>query len=69
MKENREALQEKKIAAFACQSGSGAEKAFGKLKGLLGIEAFEAELILIDPKTKEDPANEDRIREFCQKLK
>ena len=30
-------LSGKRVAAFACQSGSGAEKAFAKLKGALGI--------------------------------
>ena len=68
IRENREDLQEKKLAAFACMSGSGAEKALLKLKGELGVDALEAELILIDPKTKEDPANEDRIRTFCSAL-
>ena len=42
-------LRGKKIAAFACQGGAGAEKAFGKLKEALGIGKLEAELILNDP--------------------
>ena len=58
----------KRIAAFACQSGAGAEKAFGKLKEALGIRALEAELILIDPKTRPDPANGEKIRAFAAKL-
>lgn len=59
-------LSGKRISAFACQSGSGAEKAFGKLKAALGIAAFDAELILIDPKAKPDPQNERKIEAFCE---
>ena len=58
-------LSGKRVAAFACQSGSGAEKAFAKLKGALGIAKLEAELILIDPNGRENDANEQKIREFC----
>ena len=53
---------------FACEGGSGAEKAFGKLKAALGIETFEAELILIDPKTKPSDENERKLRKFCSEL-
>ena len=63
------ALKGKKIAAFACQTASGAEKAFVKLKDELGIDALEAELTLLDPKIKPDPANEEKLRAFCDSLK
>ena len=66
VKENE--LQGKQIAAFACQSGSGAEKAFGKLKAALGIDALEAELVLIDPKEKPSAENEQKIKAFCERL-
>ena len=68
VQENLEALKGKRIAAFACQSGAGAEKALAKLKGYLGIEDMEAELVLIDPKAKPDPENEKRIKAFCDTL-
>ncbi len=61
-------LAGKQIAAFACQSGSGAEKAFGKLKSALGIDRFAAQLKLIDPKAKPKQENERKIEEFCRKL-
>ena len=61
-------LKGKRIAAFACESGAGAEKAFGKLKTALGIDALEAELILIDPKEKPSAENEEKIRAFCEGL-
>ena len=66
MKDND--LKGKRIAAFACQSGSGAEKAFGKLKAAIGIDNLEAELVLIDPKTKESADNDRKIKAFCEKL-
>ena len=62
-------LREKRIAAFACQSGAGAEKAFGKLKAALGIETLEAELVLIDPKDKPSAENEKKLEAFCAELK
>ena len=61
-------LQGKRVAAFVCQSGSGAEKALGRLKVALDVEALEAELVLIDPKSRPDPANEGKIEEFCRRL-
>ena len=62
-------LKGKKIAAFACQTANGADKAFGKLRSELGTEGLEAELVLLDPKTKPDAGNEQKIRDFCEKLK
>ncbi len=62
-------LRGKQIAAFACESGSGAEKAFGKLKAALGREKLEAELVLIDPKAKPSMENERKIKTFCEELK
>ena len=67
VKENE--LKGKRIAAFACQSGSGAEKALGKLKAALGIDALEAELVLIDPKEKLSAENEQKMKAFCEGLK
>ncbi|MCR5358043.1 MAG: hypothetical protein K6E63_11650 [Lachnospiraceae bacterium] len=43
-----------------------AEKALDKLKKILDIDAFEAELILIDPKTNVKPENDKKIEEFCE---
>ena len=63
---HREALRGVRVAAFACQSGAGAEKALAKLKELIGVDAFEAELILIDPKDKPSPENDAKIVAFCE---
>lgn len=61
-------LTGKRFAAFACESGSGAEKAFAKMKAALGVDGFDAQLILIDPKTKPDDANLAKIDAFCAGL-
>ncbi len=64
--ENKEALRGKEIAAFACQGGSGAEKAFKKLLDCLGGDAFAATMILNDPgsQTEKDQA----IASYLQKM-
>ena len=62
-------LRGKRVAAFACQSGAGAEKALGKLKEALGIDALEAEAVLIDPKAKPSEENRRKIAEFCDRLR
>ena len=62
-------LRGKAVAAFACQSGAGAEKAFAKLKSALGIDRLEAELVLIDPKDKPSADNAEKIKAFCEQLK
>ncbi|MCR4658104.1 MAG: flavodoxin [Lachnospiraceae bacterium] len=69
VEEFKGSLKGKKLAVFACQSGNGAEKAFAKLKEQIGIDNFVAELILIDPKTKEISSNDDKINSFCEKTK
>ena len=66
--ENIDALRGKRIACAFCHAGGGTEKAVEKLKNALGIEAFEAELSLVDPKTRPNGENEALIKEFCAKL-
>ena len=61
-------LRGKTIAAFACESGSGAERALGKLKACLNIPALAAELILIDPQDRPSKANEEKLQAFCAAL-
>lgn len=61
-------LAGKRFAAFACQAGNGAEKAFLKLQAALGVEALDAELILIDPKTRPSEENEKKLAAFCAHL-
>lgn len=64
--ENKEAIKNKKTAAFACQGGSGAEKAFRKLLDCLGQDAFTATMILNDPNSQAE--NDQTIASFLTKL-
>jgi len=61
-------VKEKKIAAFVCFSGGGADKTLRKLRMHIGIEQFEAELILIDPKDKAKVEDDEKIAKFCSAL-
>lgn len=65
---NRNALSGKRFAALFCFSGGGADKASEKLKAYLGIQCFDAELVLIDPKAKPSEENDKKIKEFCASL-
>jgi flavodoxin len=68
VEDNKTALSGKKISAFTCMSGSGGDKALLKLKTLLGITDYTAEMILIDPKDKPSDENETKIADFCNKI-
>ena len=61
-------LRRKKVAAFACQSGNGAEKAFLKLAAAIGIPEVSPTLVLIDPKDRPKEGNTEKIEAFCRKL-
>ena len=56
-----------RYAAFACQGGSGAGIAFGKLQACLGHDLVKT-LVLIDPKDRPDPAKDRQIDAFCNAL-
>ncbi|MDO5382090.1 MAG: flavodoxin [Eubacteriales bacterium] len=62
-------IKDKKIAVFTCFSGGGADKAIDKMKKYIGIEKFEAELILIDPKENVKVEDEEKIVKFCLMLR
>ena len=64
-RDNREALQGRRVCAFACEGGSGAEKAFKKLEDCLGAPLC-AQLILIDPKDRPAADNDAKIAAFCE---
>ena len=64
--DNKGSLQNKRIAVFTCYSGGGAEKAIEKLRKLLDIQSYEAELILTDPKDKPGEENEKNLIAFCE---
>ena len=61
-------IKDKKTAVFTCFSGGGADKAIDKLRKSIGIEKFEAELILIDPKENAKMEDDAKIATFCAAL-
>lgn len=61
-------VKDKKIAVFICFSGGGADKAIDKMKKYIGIEKFETELILTDPKDNVKEEDNVKIAEFCSAL-
>ena len=69
VRDNPEGLRGRRIAAFASQSGSGAEKAFEKLQECLGIHALAAKLVLIDPKDRPKPDTDEKIGAFCDRIR
>lgn len=66
VKENRDALKEKKLAVFTCFSGGGADKAIAKLAEFIGVSGFSDKLILVDPLTKPSEGNDALINAFCK---
>lgn len=68
IEENREGLKGKRFAAFACQSGNGAEKALAKLEKCINETAFEQTAIFIDPKAKHTDDIDRQIDEFADAL-
>lgn len=65
---NADGLKGKRFSAFACQSGSGAEKAFAKLAKCIGIDAFEQTAVFLDPRAKQDADKDEQIEAFCNAL-
>lgn len=61
--DNLEELKDKKIAVYSCQSGNGAERAFAKLKDLLGIEEYVAKAVFIDPKSRPSDDNDRKLED------
>ncbi len=68
VKENKDKLQNKKIASFFCSSGGDASKAAEKLKNFIGISDFEDVLTLVDPKDREKGGDLEKISSFCKKI-
>lgn len=65
--ENKNDLRSKQFGVFLCYSGGGADKAILKLKKLLDIENFKAEVALIDPIDKPSSDYDHAVEEFCKK--
>ena len=65
---NADGLKGRKFSAYACQSGSGAEKALAKLAKCIGIDDFDETAVFIDPKGKPDATKDEQIGAFCKGL-
>jgi hypothetical protein len=63
-----DALKGKKFAAFACQSGKGAEKAFEKLAKFLEVDSFDITAVFFDPKSRPDEKKNTEIDGFAENL-
>ena len=61
-------LTGKHFAVFFCETAGGDDKASVKLREALGTDTLDAVLVLLDPKFNPDPANDEKIRAFCEKL-
>ena len=68
VKEQHSALLNKRISAFACQSGNGGEKALKRLCDCLGRETLDATMILIDPKDRPTAENDQKIELFVRDI-
>lgn len=66
--EHQAELTEKEVAAFATQGGSGAPKALAKLRDFIGIDAFAAEGIFIEPKAQQSEETDAAIDAFSEEL-
>ena len=61
-------IKGKQVAAFACQSGGGAEKALAKLQKFMGLKSFAETAVFIDPKNKHADSTDNLIDAFCKSL-
>ncbi|MCR4793029.1 MAG: flavodoxin [Lachnospiraceae bacterium] len=68
IEDNAAAIKGKKIAAYACQSGAGAEKAFAKLARDLGLSEIGTTAVFLDPKARPEESKDEQIREFIRNL-
>ena len=68
VEENKSALREKKLFAYACQSGSGGEKALGKLAELIGRDLSDT-AVFIDPKAKQNDTTDSKITDLAGKIR
>lgn len=67
IRENK--LTGKKVALFACSGGGSAEKCFDQLEKEISDCTVLSTLRLIDPVKNAKPEDDERIIDFCKKLK
>ena len=64
---NKEALKGKRISA-AASSGGGDSRYLNRLKDMLGIDSFAAELAIADPAAKPSDEKDNAIKRFCDRI-
>ena len=69
VEDHQEELQKKELVAFACQAGTGAEKALTKLADCIGVPQFSKTAIFIDPKGRRSDKTDAAIKAFGESLK
>ncbi|MBR4800533.1 MAG: flavodoxin [Clostridia bacterium] len=67
--QNRVALAEKTVLAFATSSGGNAEKSFVKLASLLKKDKIFPTLSIVDPLVKPSDDKLAQIEAFCEQIK
>jgi len=67
IEDNKEALKGKQFAAFACQSGGGAQKAFTKLAKCLDISELSRTAVFIDPKARASAETDKQIEAYMSR--
>ncbi len=68
IKDNREALSDKRIASFVCCAGGEGGRALARLRSALDISAFTQSLVLVDPKDKPSQEKLSQMRDFAAAL-
>ena len=66
LKQYRDILKKKDLSVYVCCSGGGGHKTIAKIREYLGIDSFDQEMILIDPKEKNTSENQTAIQRFCE---
>ena len=66
IRDQKEALRGKRIAAFASMMGSGGEKTVEKLRETAGADSLAARAVLVEDKGRSKEKNEAAIKKFCR---
>lgn len=69
LQENKDSIVDKNISIFTSYSGGGADKVIESVKEYLGIDNFVAEMDIIDPYEKQSKEKDEKIIDFCKKIK
>ncbi len=68
IRQNQDGLKGKRFAVYTGYRGSGCEKAARKLADFIGVENFEKQLQLVEPRARQSEKKDVMIKEFCKSL-